>query len=120
MNVTTFNDVPIHSKLYRQSKVDREDFDQIVENYKEAEIIRETNSTYTSPAFVVRKKVGMPRMVVNYRKLNKVTKPFQYPIPDFDELVEKLNGALVFATLYLACGYLLYLLFYFLAFIKAG
>ena len=45
-------------------------------------------------------------MVVDYRRLNKITKPLQYPIPNFDDLFERLNGAKYFVTLDLASGYL--------------
>ena len=45
-------------------------------------------------------------MIIDYRRLNKITKKINYPIPNFDDLLEKLSGATVFITLDLANGYL--------------
>ena len=45
-------------------------------------------------------------MVVDYRRLNKLTKVVQFPIPNFDDLLEKLNDAEFFIVLDLASGYL--------------
>ena len=52
---------------------------------KQAGIVTETESAFASPAFLVRRNDSTPRMVVDYRRMNKVTKPLQYPIPNFDE-----------------------------------
>lgn len=45
-------------------------------------------------------------MVVDYRKLNAVTKPVNFSNPNFDDLLENLNGVKYFINLDLAWGYL--------------
>ena len=85
---------------------DRADLDKIVNEYKRAGIVSETNSEFASPAFIIWKKDGTSRMVVDYRKLNQITRPHNFPIPNFDDLIEKVHGARYFATLDLASGYL--------------
>ena len=45
-------------------------------------------------------------MVMDYRKLNAITKPVNFPIPNFDDMLENLNGAKYFITLDLAWRYL--------------
>lgn len=50
----------------------------------------ETESEYASPAFLVRKADRSASMVVDYRRLNKITKIVNYLITDFDLLLEKI------------------------------
>lgn len=45
-------------------------------------------------------------MVVDFRRLNKVTQPINRPISNFDDMLENLNCAKYFITLDLPCGYL--------------
>ena len=97
---------PPQAKPYRLNAKDREDLDQIITEYKDAGLITETSSEYASPAFLVRRPDGRPRMVIDYRRVNKITKPINFPIPNFDDLLDKLSGATVFITLDLAHGYL--------------
>ena len=97
---------PVSTKPYRLNANDRKALDEIITEYKREGIITETNSEYASPAFIIRKKDGSPRMVVDYRKLNKITKPINFPIPNFDDMLDKLNKAKFFITLDLALGYL--------------
>lgn len=97
---------PVRAKPYRLNAKDREDLDQIITDYKRKGIITDTTAEFASPVFLVRKKDGTPRMVCDYRRLNKITKQVSFPIPNFDDLLEKLNDAKFFITLDLASGYL--------------
>lgn len=97
---------PVRLKPYRLNARDRMDLDGIITEYKKMGLVSETNSEYASPAFLVRKKDGSARMVVDYRRLNRMTKQISFPIPNFDDLIERLNGARYFVTLDLAQGYL--------------
>uniref|UniRef100_A0ABD2W8I8 RNA-directed DNA polymerase n=1 Tax=Trichogramma kaykai TaxID=54128 RepID=A0ABD2W8I8_9HYME len=106
MDIEVDPDAVVQSKPYRLNATDRADLEKCIEDYKKIGIVTETESKYASPAFIVRKKDGTPRMVVDYRRLNKVTKILPYPIPNFDDMIEKLNGAKFFITLDLAWGYL--------------
>ena len=85
---------------------DREDLNMLVDEYKRLGIVKETNSSYASPTFIVRKADSTPRMMVDYRRLNEKTKVVQFPIPNFDDLLEQLNGAKYFITLDVASVYL--------------
>lgn len=97
---------PVSGKPFKLNMKDRADLNEIIDQYREAGIVTETQSEFASPAFVVRKSDGSARMVVDYRRLNKITKTINYPIPDFDSLLERLSGAKLFITLDLAQGYL--------------
>ena len=45
-------------------------------------------------------------MVVDYCNLNNITKPINFLISNFDDMLEKLNRAKFFIIFYLALGYL--------------
>ena len=67
--------------------------------------IRHSESPFSAPLLVVRKKDGTWRVVVDYRKLNAVTKKDSYPMPNISSLMDKLQGSTVFSALDLASGY---------------
>lgn len=55
--------------------------------------------------FLLRKKNGSFRPVVDYRGLNSVTKTDVYPLPRIDESLDSLSGSQFFSTLDLRSGY---------------
>ena len=106
MDIEVDESAVVQAKPYRLNARDRKNLDEIVDEYKRAGIVTETNFTYASPAFIIHREGGKSRMIVDYRSLNKITKTIPYPIPNFDDLLEKLNGARYFITLDLTSGYL--------------
>uniref|UniRef100_A0ABD2X1B7 Uncharacterized protein n=1 Tax=Trichogramma kaykai TaxID=54128 RepID=A0ABD2X1B7_9HYME len=65
MDIQIENDKgPVHAKPYKLNAKDRDDLDAIVSEYKRLRIVTETSSEYASPAFLVQKKDGTPRMYV--------------------------------------------------------
>ncbi|XP_041923982.1 uncharacterized protein LOC121688433 isoform X1 [Alosa sapidissima] len=59
----------------------------------EAGIIRESESPYSSPIVVVRKKSGDVRLCVDYRKLNNQTIKDAYALPNVEETFSALSGS---------------------------
>ncbi|XP_049306295.1 retrovirus-related Pol polyprotein from transposon 297 isoform X2 [Bactrocera dorsalis] len=108
--IRTTNNIPIFSKSYRYPYVHKEEVtDQIQEMLKHG-IIRNSNSPYSAPIWIVPKKAdasGKPkwRLVIDYRKLNEVTIDDKFPIPNIDEILEKLGRSQYFTTLDLAKGF---------------
>ncbi|KAG0422521.1 Retrovirus-related Pol polyprotein from transposon opus, partial [Dictyocoela muelleri] len=68
-------------------------------------IIEEGYSDYISPAFVLIKKNGKIRLVVDYRYLNSITKKTNHFIPQINEMLATLKGSQIFSKIDLNQGY---------------
>ena len=53
----------------------------------------------------VKKKDGMLRLCIDYRKLNKLTVKNKYLLPRIDDLFNQLKGASIFSKIDLRSGY---------------
>ena len=77
----------------------------LIEDMKNQGVIKESLSPYNSPLLLVPKKDGTWRFVIDYRRLNKDTISDRMPMPIFDEILSRLNGAKIFSALDLLSGY---------------
>ena len=68
-------------------------------------VVKRSNSPWSSPIVMVKKKDGSCRFCVDYRKLNAVTHQDAYPLSRMDATLDSLAGASYFTTLDLASGY---------------
>ncbi|GFY07905.1 retrovirus-related Pol polyprotein from transposon opus [Trichonephila clavipes] len=69
------------------------------------DVIEPSSSPWASPIVLVRKKDGLTRFCVYYRRLNDVTEKDSYPLPMIDDTLDTLAGNTWFSTLYLKSGY---------------
>ena len=68
-------------------------------------IIRESQSPYNSPRWIVPKKGNKLRMVVDYRKINEDTDQDAYPLPIINDILDQLGNAKFFCAFDLSAGF---------------
>ncbi|KAI3795204.1 hypothetical protein L1987_37853 [Smallanthus sonchifolius] len=76
-----------------------------LEELIEKGFIRPSISPWGAPVLFVKKKDGIMRMCIDYRKLNKRTVKNKYPLPRIDHLFDQLQGASWFSKIDLRSGY---------------
>ncbi len=70
-----------------------------------SKVIRESESPFSLPIVVVRKKNGDVRLCIDYRKLNLQTVKDAYALPNLEETFSALTGSKWFSVLDLKSGY---------------
>ncbi|CAM4531554.1 unnamed protein product [Lepidochelys kempii] len=104
-SIDTGNAHPIRVQPYRVSPQAKTAIEREIQNMLQMGVIRPSESAWASPVVLVPKPDGEIRFCVDYRKLNAVTRPDNYPMPRTDELLEKLGWAQFISTLDLTKGY---------------
>ena len=106
-HVITLKDgtVPPNLRPYRVPHHQKEAMEKIIAELIESKEIQVSNSPYSSPSVMVRKKDGSWRLCVDYRQLNAQIVKNKFPMPIIEDLLDELNGAKIFTKLDLRSGY---------------
>nr|GEU81047.1 retrotransposon-related protein [Tanacetum cinerariifolium] len=96
---------PINIRSYKLPPNQKDAIELMVKELMEVGLIRDSQSSFSSPIVMVKKKYGSWRMCVDYMQLNKHTIKNKFPIPVIEELLDELNGARIFSKLDLRSGY---------------
>ena len=83
----------------------RERFKALIEEMRDAGIIRPNKSEYCSPVHIINKEDGSIRFTVDYKTLNSITIKDCYPTPIIRDILYTLKGAKYFSKIDLASGY---------------
>ena len=80
-----------------------------IQEYLEKGLIRPSKSPWNCSGFYVmnasKQKRGAPRLVINYKPLNKVLKWIRYPLPNKLDLIKRLYNANIFSKFDMKSGY---------------
>ena len=71
----------------------------------EARLIKPSKSPWLSPILIVKKKDGTTQVVIDYRRLNDITRKDKYPLPSISDALVRLGGAKYFIAMNLVSGY---------------
>lgn len=83
----------------------RSEPDGLIKEMRMKGVIEESHSPWVSPVVLSRKKDGISRFCIDFRKLNDVTVKDSYPLPRIDDLLDQLSGNVWFSTIDLKSGY---------------
>lgn len=103
--IDTLDSAPVFQRAYRIPYSQRREMNNQVKELVEKGIVEPSKSPWGAPALLVEKSDGSFRLVVDYRKLNAVTRVDPYPIPDIQETLAQLGSAGYFSVVDLASGF---------------
>lgn len=108
--IKTTDEIPVHTKSYRYPYVHRQEIRDQIQKMLDQNIIRPSESAWSSPIWIVPKKADASgktkwRLVIDFRKVNEKTIDDKYPIPNITDVLDKLGRCQYFTTLDLASGF---------------
>lgn len=103
--IELLDDTPIYQKPRRLPEPISQEIEAQCHELELLDVIEPSSSAWSSPVVPVRKKDGKMRLCVDYRKLNAVTKPDRFPLPNLTDSVFSLHGVKYFSSLDLVRGY---------------
>src|SRR5256885_714638 len=103
--IDTGDEKPIKQRARRLSVKEKELEKEHIEEMLKKGIIRKSKSSWASSIVFVQKKRGEMQFCVDYRKLNKITKKDNHPLPRIDEMLDKFEGSQWFSSIDLASAY---------------
>ncbi|CAM5078609.1 unnamed protein product [Natator depressus] len=104
-SIDTGNARPVRAQPYQVVPQAKTAIEREIQDLLQMGVICPSGSAWACPVVLVPKPDGEIRFCVDYRKLNAVTCPDDYPVPHTDELLEKLGCAQFISTLDLTKGY---------------
>jgi hypothetical protein len=96
---------PTNQTLRRLCPAKQADVDDMLDDMQRHEVIEESDSPWSSPFVLVRKKNRDLCFCIEYRKLNNATRNKCFPLSRTDDTLDRLVGAKWFSTLELRSGY---------------
>jgi len=104
-DIDTGNSLPIKQSPRRPPISAREAEDNILDEMLKTGVIEPSNSPWSSPVCLVKKRDETYRFCIDYRRVNDVTKKDAHPLPDSKDALDSLKGARYYATVDLLNGY---------------
>jgi len=100
------NAKPFHAKAFPIPQVHEATIRREVERLCKEEVIeKDSDSQWAAPTFIIPKKGGTVRFVTDFRQLNKALKRKPFPIPNIQDILQKIGGFTYATALDLNMGY---------------
>ena len=96
---------PLHARPRLLDQLKLQAAEEEFRKLESAGIIRRSDSPWASPLHIVPKQDGSLRPCGDYRRLNNVTRPDRYPLPNLQDFTKNLRGCTVFSKIDLKKGY---------------
>jgi len=101
---------PVFCRPFRFSPIESTEIQNQIDKLLNQNIIRHSHSPWSAPVFLVAKKLDASktkkwRMVVDFRKLNEKTVKDRYPMPNINDVLDRIGRAKYFTAIDLASGY---------------
>ena len=92
--INTGNHPPISEPLRRHPRAHLDLIDETVDKLREAGVVEGANSPWSANVVLVKKKKdsNVPRVTIDYRKLNSITVKDKYPLPRIKDCLDALSG----------------------------
>ncbi|CAF4871872.1 unnamed protein product, partial [Rotaria sp. Silwood2] len=103
--IVTGNHLPISVHPYYRTVEQRKELQQEVDKLLLDHIVRPSTSPWSSSVILKKKPDGTFRFLVDFHRLNSITKKDAYPQPSPEELIYRLSGHTYFTKLDLKSGY---------------
>ena len=92
---------PPYRVSYKDEQIQRDEINKLLKQG----VIEESNSPWSSPIVLVRKKDGSVRFCIDFRKLNNITTKDAFPLPRIDDIFDHLSQAEYYTTIDFKSGY---------------
>ncbi|GFX54439.1 transposon Tf2-6 polyprotein [Trichonephila clavipes] len=99
LSITVTDDKPIYHSPRRLPFTERDIVDKQIDEWTQNGVIEQCSSAYASQILVVHRKVGSPRVCIDFRKINRVLVKDHYPLPLIEDILDKLQDTRVFSTI---------------------
>ena len=96
---------PVFKQPYKMPHAQQQTVKELVTEMKSLGVIEPSNSPYSSPLILVKKKDGSTRPCVDYRALNLQIVPDRFPLADMSTILQSLGNATVFSSIDLFSSY---------------
>ena len=97
--------LPRHKGVRPQGELMMNNINEGVEKLLKEKCVRECESDARAQVLLVKKPDGTWRFCIDYRNLNDITIPDSYPLPNIEEILQKLKGKALYSVIDLLRGY---------------